>query len=196
MKAKLLVVGLAALLIVACPGFSAPQGEDAMVVHVTDPYLGTLHARGQNSLKGLTRLYLSVEPPSAEARQDGLSSSVIQTDVQPLLTKAGIHVLTDKEFLGRVKPGAGVSHLPPSLDITINTAKRADGLYAYSIALALDQEVALVRVRNLPGTRAATWSTFGTVGMVQAEHLGQVREEVKKDIGYFLDDYRSVNPKK
>lgn len=175
------------------------QDEEAVEHVQADAYLSALHARGRNSLKGIKSLGISISSSSVEVREAGVTGETILNDIAPLFKKAGIHILSkqeEMEFVRKALATKDIGQLPPTLVITINTAKRQDGLFAYSIAAGLDQSIKLARNPKSAVLRGTTWQTFGTVGIIKAEHLSQISNGVKQDIGYFLEDYKAANPKK
>jgi hypothetical protein len=140
------------------------------------------------SLKGLKGVYVLVESLQAEAERSGLSQTSIQTDVELKLRQAGITVLTQAEMLEA--PGG------PHLYISVNTQSSQSGLlYAYSIRVALCQDVRLDRDPSIRIFSATTWFV-ASVGTAGRNRLRDIRDMVKDDVDTFINAYLSVNPKK
>ena len=154
------------------------------------------HSR--RSLRGISGVYVLVEPMPDEEKRDGLNEQDIRTDVELGLRLAGVKVLTKKESLET--PGR------PYLFVAVDTILR-DSLYAFDIEVSLYQDVLLERDQSIGLVDAApthktpnpldapTWST-GRVGTVGKDKLSQIRSLIKDHVDTFLNAYLSVNPKK
>ncbi len=143
----------------------------------------------RRSLTGLKAVQVMVEDLHPDAERDGLHRTTIQTDVELKLRQAGIKVLTEAESLA--SPGM------PYLYINVGTLppETQRGLYAYSIAVRLQQNARLERDPRILVASAATWSApvqFGTVGTT---NLQQLRGTVKDLVDQFINAWLSVNPK-
>jgi hypothetical protein len=136
------------------------------------------------SLRGLPGVGVLVEAMDANAERDGLTKDLIQTAVELQLRLAGIRKLTGGEFIQ--------SPAMPYLYVRVTAVKSQEGLYAYSIAVGLQQRVTLA---NGQGADARTWDTE-VVGTSLAANLGTVRERVKDQVDQFINAWLSVNPKK
>ena len=147
-------------------------------------------AMDRKSLRGLQGIVVVVEDLHPDAERNGLTKSQVRTDVELKLRQAGIRVLATEES-GKT-PGS------PYLYVNINTVKNdvlygALSTYAFSLQVAVKQDVTLTRDSNLTGS-ATTWEaqTLGTVG---ADNLSEVRKILGEVIDRFINDYLAENPK-
>ena len=163
---KTTMLAIAAILLFAAAGRPAMAGE-----HEND------------TLKGISGMWVLVEGFGEDDKRAGFNEQTFQTDVELKLRLAGIKVLAKKEWFD--EPGA------PFLYLNVNPLHDQQGEHAaYSIDLALKQEVCLVRN---PGrcVLAPTWSV-GAVGRGDLQH---VRDSAKDLVDQFINAWLSVNPK-
>jgi hypothetical protein len=144
----------------------------------------------RKSLRGLHGIGGVVEALQPDAERDGLTKSQIKTDVELKLRQAGMHVLTTAESF--TVPGS------PYLYINLNTTKNdvlygALSTYAFSLQVALKQDVRLTRDSDLQGS-APTWETH-TLGTVGANNLQDTRRVLGDLLDRFSNDYLAENPK-
>jgi hypothetical protein len=154
-------------------------------------FCSTLMAQGDNelsrkSLKGLTGVWVGIEPLDPDAEKDGLSEDQIQTDVELRLRMAGIKVLTQEQRLAT--PGM------PLLYIRLNTFIY-ERSYPFSINISLIQSVSLKRDPQISIDQATTWNV-GDVGCVGPANVKQIRDVIKDHVDKFINAWLSVNPKK
>ncbi|MFQ5802380.1 MAG: hypothetical protein ACE5JQ_05730 [Candidatus Methylomirabilales bacterium] len=143
----------------------------------------------RRSLAGLQGVELLVENMKPEVEQGGLTRADVQADVELRLRQAGIQVLTKAESF--LTPGA------PVLYVSISTMKEEDcAFYAFSVKLELRQWIRLDRNLSIIHGSATTWRAPGAVGVVGARNLRNVRENVRDEVGKFINDYLAANPKK
>jgi hypothetical protein len=82
----------------------------------------------------------------------------------------------------------------PYLYINIPTSKRdGTGLYAYYIAVELNQDVWLPRDLDIETLKATTWRS-GAVGSIGGTKIRDVRESVLDLVDEFINAYLAVNP--
>jgi hypothetical protein len=144
----------------------------------------------QRPLRGLTGFHVIVEMTnntSAETR--GITKNQLQTDVELRLRKAGIRVLTEKEW--------ALSSRTPALYVNLNilTLDRiAEGYYAYSLNIEVKQ---LVYLQTSPPveTLASTWDK-GLAGAAGRDSLEDVRRGLSACVDYLINDYLAANPKR
>lgn len=124
----------------------------------------------RETLAGLSRLHVQVEPLNADAEREGLSAEALRADVEIALGRAGLGTVGLAELVASV-PGM------PVLRVDLMTL-RLDGRYAYSLRLELWQAVRLVRE---PRTRALamTWSSRPLLGTVAPGHLHDIARAVR-----------------
>jgi hypothetical protein len=132
------------------------------------------------TLKGLKTIMVVVEHLTPEAERDGLTKDQLQTDVEVRLRKAGIKV-TSSEIEEAY------------LYLNVFTVKDSSGQYVYHIRLEFNQEVILKRNRNV-SLPAPTWS-LDLGGIVGAQKLHEVRDDVADMVDRFINAYLEQNPK-
>ena len=152
------------------------------LIGVSNPSAQAQHSGAtRTELKGMSAVYVVVEELSDSAKALGLAAGDIQTDVELQLVLAGMHVVSREE--GQKLPGR------PFIYIRITLTKSAEAAY---VAVELDEDAQLER-NNQRAFRVTTWDT----GTITAHPTAQIlREEVKDDVGAFLNDRLAVNPSK
>lgn len=131
------------------------------------------------TLKGVKAVEVVVETIDPSAEQDGLTRTQLLTDVEERLRKAGIAV-------GPTLTG--------HLYVNVDTVKGEHGqTYAYNISVQYIQQVALARDPQAP-IFAPTWDTGG-VGIIAANRLREVRQDVANYVDQFVKDYLEQNPR-
>ena len=136
------------------------------------------------TLKGLPGVRVSVEDVTADAKRNGLTKDLIQTTVEIQLRLGGIRVLTASEWIRTASA--------PLLHVQVNTVKADTGIYAYNVDVGLIQAVMLKSGQPALGQ---TWQE-GTIGLVGASKLLEVRESVKEYVDKFINAWLTANPKK
>lgn len=137
------------------------------------------------SLQGLPGVRVVVESISQEAERDALTKIRLKVVAELELRKAGIKVLTKKEWLSN--PSC------PWLYINVNANKHSSGLYACYVSIKLIQKVILLGNQSVM-MPASTWST-GTLGIGGRAGLSAMEETVKYHVDEFINDYLTANPK-
>ncbi len=173
----MLVVGAVSILPLVAAGGGEPGAEDdaESVPSVQESRL--------NSLKGLAAVYLVIEPLQAGAREAGLTTGQLRTDVELRLRRAKISVYTEEE--GRKQPGN------PYLYLNVNYIKSEKGFCAFTVRLALIQNVFVQRVPSQL-VRATTWSVSLT-GHATGTGVATIREGARDFADRFCNDYLKVN---
>jgi hypothetical protein len=136
-----------------------------------------------HSLQGVKALFILVEIVDPEIEKEGITREVIQSDTEQRLHKAGIKVLSKKEWLG--KKGGGY------LYVNINARKVSHGIYLHGISLELVQKVLLVRNPKRE-VFAATWSRQ-LLG--QGGYPDRIRYSVQDMVDLFLHFWAKANQK-
>ncbi len=135
-----------------------------------------------NSLKGLAAVYLIIEPLQAEAREAGLTTSELRTDVELRLRAAKISVHTEEE--GRKQPGN------PYLYLVVNY-KAEKGFRIFRVRLALIQNVFAQR-NTSQLLCASTWSVSSS-GYATGTGVVTIRQNARDFADLFCNDYLTVN---
>jgi hypothetical protein len=131
------------------------------------------------TLKGVTIVEVVVEAMDPGAEQDGLTRSQLQMEVELRLRQAGITV-------GPTLTG--------HLYVNVDTEKSDHGqAYAYNVSVHYIQQVVLARDPKAP-IFATTWETGG-VGIIGANRLREVRQDVANYVDQFIKAYLEQNPK-
>jgi hypothetical protein len=137
-------------------------------------------------LRGLSGVYVFVEPGDDDAKRAGLDDQTIRTDVELKLRLAGIKVLTLEEEV--VSPGY------PSLYIDLNLLSQV-GFSVYSVRVELQQKVLLWRDKSVELIGVPTWSSSG-LGIAGQDVASKIRGAIRDLVDSFVNAYLSVNPKK
>jgi hypothetical protein len=158
---------------------------------------GALRANAQvtddrESLRGLKGVGLFLQMDKEEMERFGLSLSLITTDVELRLRKAGIRVLEGKE----ADDAKGWPHLVPYISI-IDSGK---GVTAYVIEVRMLETVYLKRYLDQSETAKplclTTWNNAREEGMVDSRAARDVTRKALGDaLDKFINDYLAVNPK-
>jgi hypothetical protein len=138
--------------------------------------------RTRATLKGIDKVAVQIAPLTAEAERDGLSRSMLQTDVELRLRQAGITVVQEPATT-------------PVLYVRVETFKpRDNSSYAYTVCVELHQAVSLARASAIRSA-VPTWSVevLGTVG--EKMMLPTLRDSVGDRVDRFINAYVAVNPK-
>lgn len=144
-------------------------------IHVTDDW---------ETLRGLKGIHVKIEKLRDDAKKAGLTQSILKTDVELKLRKAGIRVLTKDEIY--LTPGV------PHLYVNVRAIKpKTIRGFVYSARVEFAQRVILPRNRSIE-TEALTW-TDSFIGITP--DLRDVREVVGDLVDQFMNDYLAVNPK-
>lgn len=136
----------------------------------------------RETLRGIKGVKVAVEDIEPEIEREGLTPSLIQTDIELKLRMVGIKVLSAKEKGN--EPGN------PFIYANVNIAKASGGMYVFNVELELVQNVYLQRNDML--IYAPTWLT---AKMGLAPHLNDVKNHIKDLIDEFISAWLSVNPK-
>ena len=138
-----------------------------------------------DSLKGLSGVYLLVEPLSPDVERAGLTSAQLRADVELRLRSSSIRVMSRKDVLKQ--PGT------PHLYLNANLMKSDSEFWVFDISLEFIQETFLKRNRD--GLfRAKTWGISAT-GYATGGRLVRIREKLRDLTDRFCNDYLAANPK-
>jgi hypothetical protein len=155
-----------------------------VVVLLMLPGISRALTKQQKALVGLKAVYILVMTPKPEAQCLGITIDQIKTGIELRLRKAGIRMLTEKEWLG--------SPDYPHLSVTINAIKRG-GSYSYMVQLYLSEFVTLARGNRVNGM---IWQTY-RVGSGDKQNTEiKIQEQVGDMVEQFINDYLAANPKK
>ncbi len=132
------------------------------------------------SLKGVQAVQVVVERMAPDAERDGLTKSLLQTEVEARLRQAGIEV----------KPSGD-----PYLYVAIDTRKSKSGVYTYMVRVQFCQAVTLWRDPTSIRYGAITWDVGG-FGQLPSPRLQEVRSDLADYVDKFINAYLEQNPKK
>jgi hypothetical protein len=139
----------------------------------------------RESFRGLDGVFVSVERLDPRIEENDLTAHQIRADVVSQVRKAGIRILSKKEWFD--------TEGSPYFYVNANILKLPETEeYVYSVNISLKQTVYPARNPvEIPG--AATWSIGGTVGITP--NLRTIRDAVRAQVKEFIKVYLSVNPK-
>ena len=114
--------------------------------------LGQTREQSKASLRGLRGVFVLVADLELEIKQEGLSVTQLQTDVELRIRKAGIQVLTKEQW----HETAG----EPYLYVNVHARVLDQGQFPYNVMVQLKQDVILVRNPSMQ-TPAVSWQMGG-----------------------------------
>jgi len=146
----------------------------------------TVHSqtRPRESLRGLSGVYVYVQPVEKDVEAGGLSTSQIQKVVETQLRGAGILLQSEPQ------PADGSANLV----VIVNTVKHPQGAYIYDVEVSLLQEVHLARLQGTESFPSQTWSAKA-LGLTGANRMDLILEPLKARLADFAADYLAANPK-
>jgi hypothetical protein len=140
--------------------------------------------RTLSGLQGVNVVVEELQPNIQKyAQKFGLQSQQIKTDVEALLLKSGVRVLSHDRWL--TAPGR------PFLYVVVNTHEYEKYWFAYDIRIQLKQNVMLEMNPSIR-TMASTWGISMT-GSASVGKLNVLKIGVKELVGRFVEAYWSVN---
>lgn len=164
---------LAALLLAAQAATASAQDVDA----------------SRRTLVGLQGMQVGIEALKPELERLGLARTTLQTDVELRLRVAGLKVLSPDQRLDA--PGRPILYV----QVSAMTVQVADGLYGYTVKVALLQDVRLNRDSTI-ATVATTWDSGPILGLVGEDNLANhVRGVVRDAVDKFANAFLAANPK-
>ena len=153
-----------------------------LLLGLTGPAWPRDDAESRASLKGIPGIRVVVEGFTTDVELAGLTKDQLQTAVEARLRQAGIKVTSS------------AAETEGFLYLNVNTFKDSSGLlYPYNIRLEFNQPVIVVRNRNV-SLLAPTWSV-AKIGIMGADWLRDVRDEVADLVDRFIIAYLDQNPK-
>jgi hypothetical protein len=140
--------------------------------------------RPRESLRGLSGVYVYVQPVGKEVEAGGLSRDQIRKAVETQLRDARIPIHSEPQ------PGDGSANLA----IIIDTVKHPQGAYLYEVQVSLLQEVHLARRQDPDPFPAQTWGA-DALGLTAANRMDLILEPLRAKVADFIADYLAVNTK-
>jgi len=144
-----------------------------------------LSAEPRETLCGLKGVMVFIEDIDSDVEKYGLTKSLLKEQVESRLRHADIPVLTANEAFNM--PGR------PYLYLNLTTHDTGVELYSYSIRIELNQDVSMIRDPSIKAS-ATTWIA-NVVGIVGAQNLPAVTEDVTQLTNQFVRDYLAANEK-
>jgi hypothetical protein len=126
-----------------------------------------------------------IEDIDSDVEKYGLTKSLLKEQVESRLRHADIPVLTANEAFNM--PGR------PYLYLNLTTHDTGVELYSYSIRIEFNQDVSMIRDPSIKAS-ATTWIA-NVVGIVGAQNLPAVTEDVTQLTNQFVRDYLAANEK-
>jgi hypothetical protein len=140
----------------------------------------------RDTLKGLPGVYVSVVVADEELKELGLTRQAIQKKMELELRKAGIRVLTVKDY--------EEAHQLPTLTLWLSVRDYEERGVVVSRWLRLQQRVVLMPSQKVAG--AYTWELGGPL-LYERHQLAFICEEgLALHIEAFANDFLTVNPQK
>lgn len=144
--------------------------------------------RAHEALRGLHQLRITVEQLHSSATDAGLSTSLLETEVQTMLRHRGV---------ATVATSAAPLELP-NLYLRVTTRQASSGGYPFFIELMLREPVLLAR-DNTVRSQATTWYWMRG-GYISAEDSNllalEITEAVRAMTNRFAEDYFRANPQR
>ena len=144
---------------------------------------------GDATLRGIKSIYLQISPIDSEITQEGLTTAKIQRDTERQLLRAGIKLLSEKEF-NRLKQPRNYPLGRLEVIVTIKGIKEGNAKI-YNITVRISQIVFLSRAPVIK-LFAPTWEST-IVGY--SHNLDVISEGVRDGVAEFINTYLSVNRK-
>ena len=140
------------------------------------------------TLRGIKSIYVQISPINAGIAQEGLTTAKIKRDTERQLERAGIKLLSEKEFL-RLKQPRNYPLGRLEVLVTIKDIKQDNGK-VYNITVRISQIVFLSRAPVIK-LFAPTWEStiFG-----YSHSLEVISDGVREGVEEFINAYLSVNP--
>ena len=140
--------------------------------------------KGRESLRGLSGVFVVVPAINESASRDGLSATHIRSVIESSLGQAGIP--SPKE--PQQKDGFA------NLVVTIDAIKHPQGVYLFTVGVALVQTVQLTRNAKIDAAPAQTWGAIG-LGLTTPQRLDIIDEPLKEKLGEFIKAFKAANPR-
>jgi len=156
----------------------------AFVAALASPALAADDDVMGKTLAGLRGVRVEVVKMDPDAEREGLTQSILRTDVELRLRQSGIRVLTD----------ADDALTQGTLHLQVRTVKSEHGFYAYNIDLGLWQFVRLIRDPSIASV-AVTWRA-GKGGFIGTPRFPEIRNDVRDMVDEFINAYLAANPKR
>lgn len=162
------------------------------IVLGTAPAAAQLDAPGSRAtLVGLPGFFVAVEDMDTSAARVGVTSAVLQTDVEAKLRAAGIRLFTADDFKNVLEV--------PQLYINVNELAlhgAQAGLFTYNATTEVRQAIKLARDPSISST-TVTWRAPATVGTVGSDNFYiAVRDVVREELDLLITAFQAVNPKR
>jgi hypothetical protein len=156
---------------------------------IAGPVAAQLDAPGsRKTLIGLPGFFVAVEDLDSAATRVGITSAVIQKDVEARLQAAGIRLYTAEDFKNILEV--------PQLYVNINELAlhgAQAGLFTYNATTEVRQAIKLSRNPDIAST-SVTWRAPATVGTVGSDNLYvAVRDVIREQVDLLIVAFRSAN---
>lgn len=156
---------------------------------IAAPAMAQLDAPGsRKTLVGLPGFFVAVEDMDTAATRVGVTSAVIQKDVEARLTAAGIRLYSAEDFKNVLEV--------PQLYININELAlhgAQAGLFTYNATTEVRQAIKLSRNPDISST-SVTWRAPATVGTVGSDNFYiAVRDVVREEVDLLITAFRAAN---
>src|SRR6185503_8928226 len=156
---------------------------------IAAPAAAQLDAPGsRKTLAGLPGFFVAVEDMDTAAARVGVTSALIQADVEARLRTAGIRLYTADDFKNILEV--------PQLYINVNELSlhgAQAGLFTYNATTEVRQMIKLARNLDISST-SVTWRAPATVGTVGADNFYvAVRDVVREEVDLLITALQAAN---
>jgi hypothetical protein len=141
----------------------------------------------KKSLAGIPSVTVIVEPLSAQVPELGVTESQIKNDIELILRRNGIRVISNEECSAIV----GCANFYLNLNITEVSSMK--DFFSFAVDLEVEQFVSLARKPDMM-LMAVTYS-IGFKGTAGRNQLKNLRESIKDKTETFANHYLEMNPK-
>jgi len=136
-------------------------------------------------LKGIQGIYVLIEDLPPNAKEFGITKESLKTEVELKLRLAGIKIPGSEEK----DSSFGILYVT----LYIIGEKK---IYAFDIDISLQE---IIYIKRINQRRLVTTWNLGYLGLFHKDHKDNspfIREQLKRTLDTFLNDYLAVNPKK
>lgn len=127
-------------------------------------------------------MFVVVPSISDEASRDGLSAANVRDVIEATLGQAEIATVKEPQE----KDGLA------NLVVTIDTIKHPQGVYLFTVSVALVQTVQLSRNPKMIAMPAQTWGVVA-MGLTTPKRLDIIDEPLKEKLGEFIKAFKAAN---
>ena len=147
------------------------------------------HKAACSELRGMERVYLSIECITPEIETDIVTEQQIRSDIRKALRVTSLQVIHDKrDYNGRLFPEIGI------LNVACKVFRMQEGGYGYDLVIEvfrrveIESETSEIHPESVPAWSVKKFDI--------ADEMIDIRNEIKNLTGVFVRAYCSVNPRR